>query len=242
MQGSNRYTYTLAVYQVHNDSGDITPAGRLRLVFPNLKPDLRSMHPRVECHSQWVFLPVFGIGVLVAHFADDRLDRKTILTYSGYDYEPQPTSVAVMSPNTVYVCDNRRVHIVDVRSDRTVSYLENTQGNLPCQVAVLGDTVLVSYIHGHTLAVYSHGGSLTPVRVISFPERLRELSAITSDGQLYFLMTDCKTKSVFVVDGSGNHPYKVNVESESRAMDCVVVNRQLWVGCLNGDIVIMSSQ
>ncbi len=239
-QGLNARTYTLAVYQVHNNSGDITLVDRL--VLTDLWPRyLFSEKPlfvclRVESHSQCVFLPIFGRGVLVAHLDGDRLARKKILTCTRV-----PRSVAVMSPNTVYACDNRRVHIVDVRSDRTVSYLEIPEGNLPDQVAVLGDTALVSYFDGPTVVVYRHG-SLTPVRVISLPERLRYLPAITSDGQRYFLMTDNKTKSVFVVDDSGNLCYKVNIESESTPMNCVVVNRQLWVRCRNGDIVIMSSQ
>ena len=237
-QGSNALTYTLAVYKVHNDSGDITLVDRLALTNLWLRymfsGDPLFLCLRVESHSQCVFLPIFGRGVLVVHLDGDRLARKKILTCV-----PWASGVAVISPSTVYVCDDRRVHIVDVRGDRTVSYLENPKGMLPQQVAVLCDTVLVNSIDVHTVALYLHG-SLTPVRVISFPTRLR--SAITTAGQRHFLITDYNTKLVFVIDDSGNLSCKVNIDSESRAVDCVVVNRQLWVGCRNGDIIIMSSQ
>ncbi len=42
-------------------------------------------------------------------------------------------------------------------------------------------------------------------------------------------------------DFNGHLRCRVQVNSDSKTCDCVVVDRELWVGCTNGDIVFMSS-
>ncbi len=46
---------------------------------------------------------------------------------------------------------------------------------------------------------------------------------------------------MFVMDTKGNVRHTVDIDTDSYAEDCVVVNGQLWAGCSNGDVVIMSA-
>ncbi len=238
---SGRARYSLAVYQVHRDSGDLTLLDRMELWTGGLSWSV-SMCPRVDRHIQRVFVPSADSGVTVAHLDNDRLVRGRTLTCVRV-----ARSVDVMSPDIVYVVDgsSRSVCVVDVRDDKIVSTLEKPEtvnNELPRSLAVLSDSVMVSYgASDHTLVVYSHA-SPTPVRVIPRPGRLQEVIAASTDWQSNFLLTEYKTKSVFVMDTSGNVHHTVNIDTDRWPRDCAVVNRQLWVGCLNGDIIIMSSE
>ena len=54
--------------------------------------------------------------------------------------------------------------------------------------------------------------------------------------------TDWKANFIFAMDFNGNLRHTVSIDNGYTPWDCAVVNRQLWVGCVRGDIVIMSSQ
>ncbi len=238
-----RYSYSLAVYRVHRDSGDITLLDRMELEVVDL---MWPMCPRVERHSGRVFVPCWDNGVAVArldHVDGDHGDRlvreRTLFCVRN------PCSVDGMSPDTVYVCNHisESVHVVDVRHDRITSTLEQPEtlrGELPWGLAVLGDSVMVSYSFG-TLVVYRHGNT-TPIKVIPISAQLKDVSTVSTDCHSNFLITDSITKSVLVMGDGGNVRHIVNMDTISRPRNCAVVNKQLWVGCLNGDIVIMSSQ
>ena len=226
----------LSVYHIQRDSGDITLLDSMQLGMAGAM--LPSTLPRVDHHSQRVFLPG-DRGVTVARLNGDRLVIERELTCVKC-----PISVGVMSPDTVYICDliSDSVSIVDVRDDSITSALNNPeemQHEQPHDVAVLGDSVIVNYYEG-PLVVY-HQGSPDPVRVVPQPVGLSPRS-ISTDRQRHFLITDWSTDTVFVVEVDGTLRHKININTFSKIVDCAVVNRQLWVGCQNGDIVIMSPQ
>ncbi len=234
----------LSVYRVQGDSEDITLLDRmtLRTGAYSWTP---SVCPRVDRHSRRVFVHCWDNGVSVAHLHGDRLVREKTLTCVRVT-----VSVDVMSPDTVYVSDgsSHSVRVVDVRDDRITSTLEKpdtVKGERPSSLAVLGDSVMVCYGRDLTLVIYRHGRP-APSKVIPQPGGLKSVFAVSTDWHSNFLVTDTltvkETNPVFVIDISGNVRHTVNIDSDSWPRDCAVVNRQLWVGCYNGDIVIMSSQ
>ncbi len=228
----------LTVYRVESDSGHTTRLDTLTGLSKVYKPS--PLCPRVDRHSRWVFIPSEESGVTVAHLDGDRLVRERTLTCVN-----DAVSVDVVSPNTIYVGDRRSlcVHVVDVTEDRITSTLEKpdtARGEGPYNLAVLGDRIMVGYGY-FTLIVYNDG-SPTPVRVIPRPTGLERMTAISIEGHSNFIVTDYKTRSVFVINKNGELCHTVGIDTDKGLRDCAVVNRQLWVGCMNGDIVIMSSQ
>ncbi len=233
---SGGHSYSLAVYFVQ--SGDITLLDRLELGTGYWWP----LSPRVDRHSRRVFVACGDSGVTVARLDGDRLVRERTLTCVR-----DAVSVDVMSADTAYVGDrdSHNVCVVDVRNDRITSTLEtpdSVKGKTPYSLAVLGDSVMVRYGYPNTtLVVYSHG-SHGLVRVIPNPGGLQFVSAVSTDCHSNFLVTDIRTESVFVMDASGNLRHSVNISAGSGPVDSAVVNRQLWAGCDNGNVVIMSSK
>ena len=248
---SGRDSLSLTVYRVQSDSGHITQLDTLTLLGTDYW--LESQCPRVDRHSRRVFVPCRGRGVTVALLDGDRLVVERTLTCVRV-----AVSVDVISSDAVYVGDrhSRSVHVVDVRNDCITSTLDKPDKvkDLPPRcLAVLGDSVMVVYGY-NTLAVYRHG-SPAPVRVILSHGGLREVSAVSTDCRSNFIVTDRNTRSVFIIDINGELHHTVNTDTDSdtdrdtdswtrdnRPWDCAVVNRHLWVGCVNGDIVIMSSE
>ncbi len=237
---SYRVSHSLAVYLVQRDSGEITLLDRLELTGWKFEVEV-SMCPRIDRHSRRVFIPCGLSGVTVAHLDGDRLVRERTLVCVR-----EAANVDIMSSDTVYVGDrdSRSVHVVDVRNDRITSTLakpDTVRDRWPSSLAVLGDSVIVSYgASGPSLVVYRHG-SPTPVRVI-IPTEEQSVGAVSTDWQHNILLTNREIESVFVTDISGRLCHTVNIATYSGPVDCAVVNRQLWVGCYYGDIVIMSSQ
>ncbi len=232
---SDRYNYKLAVYRVQSDSGHIT---RLDTLTGLGKGDW-SQCPRVDRHSRRVFIPCWDSGLTVARLDGDRLVRERTLPCVRY-----AVSVDFMSPDTLYVGDRAsgQVHVLDVRNDRPRSRLRKpfaAKDKRPYRLAVLGDSVMVGY--GNSILVVYRHGSPDPVRVMSYPGGLEEVTSVSTDFHSNFIVTDRGKKSVFVVDASGKLRHTLNIGTDSWTVDCAVVNRQLWLGCLDGDIVIMSS-
>ncbi len=235
---SVRYSLSLSVYRVQSDGGHITRLDTLTGLGMG-HWNMVSLCPRMDHHSHRVFVSCQHSGVTVARLDGDRLVRERTLTCVR-----NAISVGAMSPDNVYVgdYDNDSVHVVDIRDDRKTATLEKPAtlwGERPDSLAVLGDSVMVCYGYS-TLAMYRHG-SLAPVRVIA-PGGLERVTAISTDFQSNYIVTD-ETRSVFIIDNNGDLRYTANIpHTDSEPRDCAVVNRQLWVGCLTGDIVIISSQ
>ncbi len=195
--------------------------------------------PRVDRHSHRIFVPCEIGGVVVARMDEDKfVEEKTLTSVK------EAHNVDAVSPDIIYVCDwdTYSVKVVDVTRDvitATLEKPEEAEGKRPVRLAVLGDSIMVTY-DGLILTVYRHG-IVAPVKVIRPPEGLKLVSAMSTDGMGHFLLTDFKTKSVFAFDFNGHLRCRVHVNNDSKTCDCVVVVRELWVGCTNGDIVFMSS-
>ena len=236
---SGRYSCSLTVHTVQSDSGHITRLDSLTGLGESHWP--LYMHPRVDRYSRRVFVPCRDSGVIVARLDGDRLVRERTLTCVRY-----ANSVDVMSPDTVYVGDSDNVHVVSITDNRIISTLDKpdtVRGEGPNSFSVLGDSVMVGYgISDPTLVLYRHG-SPAPVRVIPRPGGLDNVTAVSTDCRSNYVLTDYKTRSMLIIDAGGNLQHTVNIpDTDSGPVDCAVVNRQLWMGCQNGDIVILSSQ
>ncbi len=243
---SGRYSINLTVHSVQSDSGHITRLDTLTVLDERVW--LLSLCPRVDHHSRRVFIPC-PYSVTVTRLDDNRLVRERGLTCVR-----DPISMDIMSPDTLYVGDggSDNVYVVNITTDRKISTLQKpdtvrarVRGKEPGSLAVLGDSIMVGYGNS-TLVVYRHG-SPAPVRVIPRPGGLDHVRTVSTDCRSNYIVTDTRTISVFIIDSNGDLKHTVNIPDTSkytngRLEDCAVVNRQLWVGCSNGDIVIMSSQ
>ncbi len=201
--------------------------------------------PRVDRCNHRIFIPCDVSGVVIARLEGDRLvTEKTLLCVE------KPLDVDVISPDTAYVCDGDTytVKVVDVTRDvitATLKKPEEVNNAIPMRLAVLGDRIMVMYMYGGPiLAIYQCPyDSLDPIQVIPSPEDLNSVSAISTEARgHHFLLTDCKSRYMFVVDVKGNLLDTVNIEVDRYPCDCAVVGRQLWVGCSSGDIVFISSR
>ncbi len=228
----DRVLTEMCVYNVEPDSTKIT-----KLFSKRFLEVLSNMTPSIEQHSQRVFFPYpyfAGTGVISADPSTwrgwDLVEEKPLRCVNAFN-------VAPIAPDTAYMCDSNGIHVVDVIHD-TIKATLDTPSDLvdkrPRGVAVLGNNVMVSY--GDTLAIYSHGSN-DPNKVVRSPG---PVSSISTDRHHYFLLTHSGKNTVSVVNVEGNLCHTVNIDSDRKIVDCTVVNRQLWVGCDNGAIIIMS--
>ncbi len=159
--------------------------------------------------------------------------------------------LAVISADTLYVYDrhDKTVCLVDLNQDRVTARLHVPYGlSIPgqIQIAVLGDTILASY--GSNLVIYRHGIP-TPVKLVPTPYGLWA-AFISTDNHSAFLVFSWSSSDVRVMDISGKLIHTIPVPEgrhpihgdRSGVRACTVVGRQLWVACINGDMVVMSSQ
>ncbi len=153
--------------------------------------------------------------------------------------------MGVMSRHTLCVCDmdSRSVSVVRVTDDTVTARLskpEEVRDEGPDNTAVLGDSVLVEY-GGYNLVVYENGVP-SPGTMVTWPAGLQSVLGMSSDGVSRFLVCDVDSKAVWTLDVSGKLCDKINVDTDSRVQDCTVVDGKLWVGCWNGDIIVLSPQ
>ncbi len=222
----------LAVYSV-SDQHTVTLLDTL-----DLEGD--AYHPRVDRQSGRVYIPCESRGVCVVRYDGSKLVPVTTLRCVGDAY-----SLAVVSTDTLYVSDysSDTVCLVDVTQDRVTHRLQPPQevsGVTPDSLAVLGDTVLMVY-YSKNLVIYRHGVP-TPGKVIPRPQGLKNVHGLTTDHHSSFLLCDQLSRSVHVLDVSGNLTHTIPIPGHSTPLYCTVVGGQLWVGCENGDIIVMSSQ
>ncbi len=252
----------LAVYQLNSVSGSLILMDSMEVernqpslfLVVILGGHFRS--PSIDRHSHRVFLPVRD-GVLVARLEGDKLVKERIL-HSGNDVY----DLVVIPLHTLYVSDwhSGAVSIIDGIHDTVTATLKTPvltrPGMIPYHLAVQGDNVVVFYgedmiaalksksvISGYfSVVVYRHG-SLTPIRILHSPDSPAEVLLpylFTADSEGHVLLI--KKKSVIVINTNVCRiSQEINVNTDSAISGCTVVNRQLWVGCKNGDIVIMSS-
>ncbi len=235
----------LQVYSV-NDQDTITLLDTLHM------PDLLDT-PRVDRQSGRIYIACYGDGVFVVKY-----DGSKLLIVTTLRCVKDVTSLAVVSPDTLYVCDenSKTICLVDVIKDRVIQRLQK-----PLEVhqyidtcsAFLGDTLLVchklcsmtkspskSSSFSTPLVIYRHGAS-TPGKVISPPKGVSWVGGPTTDNHSNFLLIGGHPLSVYVLDISGGLIHTIPIFAGSRLIDCTVVGEKLWVGCENGEIIVMSS-
>ena len=223
------YRRRLAVYSV-TDQDTVTLLDTLEL-----EGDARS--PRVDHQSGRIYIPCRYNGVCVVRYDGSKLVPATTLRCQGI-----ADSLAVVSTDTLYVRNSNTVCLVDVIQDRVTARLQPPRevgDKWSSNMAVLGDTVLVAY--DDTLVIYRHGIP-TADKLIPRPQGLRTVNALPTDHHSSFLVCDQDSRSVYVLDVTGNHTHTIPIPGDMKVHDCTVVEGQLWVGGNTRDIIVMSSQ
>ncbi len=200
-----------------------------------------SWYPRVDGHSQQVYIPR-GVshGVSVVSWEDNQLTPQPALECVGC------YSVGVMSPDTLCVCDSDSgsISLVSVKDDTVTATLEKPVGlrdMKPHRIAVLHDRLLVRYgSEGHNLVLYENG--ISPGTTAPWPTGMHSVCSMSSDGVSRFLICDRDFNAVYTLDVTRRLVDKINIDTDSEIEDCAVVDGELWVGCVSGDIVVMSPQ
>ncbi len=195
----------------------------------------------MDSHNQQVYIPRDeDRGALVFSWGDNRLTPQPTLECVG-----KCGSVGVMSPHALYVCDrdSGSGSVVSVTNDTVTAKLskpEELRDKKPDETAVLGNSVLVEY-ESDNLVVYENG-VFSPCTMVPRPAGLQSVWGMSSDGVSRFLIYDRRSNAVFTLDDSGKLCDQINIDTDSGVFDCAVGGGNLWVGCGNGDIVVLSPQ
>ena len=197
--------------------------------------------PRVDRQSGNVYIACDTHGVYVVKYVDSKLVAVRRLTCVA-----RPSSLAVVSPDTLYVCDrdSATICLVDVSHNRVTARLQNEfeDRENPRLVAFLGDTVFAQC--SDNLAIYRHGVP-APRKVIPGQTRGQGwVVGLNIDHHSSCLLVTHYPDDVYVMDLTGNlaHTIRVPIDMDSQPVDCTVVGEQLWVGYPGGEIIVMSSQ
>ena len=196
-------------------------------------------YPRADDYTQQIYIPIgYEGGVLVVSWKDNSLTIQRILKCVGVCW-----SVAVLSPHELCACDQTKGHVIVVRvtDDSVTGKLEKpaqVEGAGPVAIAVLKSTILVRY--GAHLVVYENGVS-SPGTMVTFPKVLSPLSGMSSDGVSTFFFCN-HGKNVSILDAKGKLCDNIDIDTDSRVFDCTVGDGKLWVGCTNGEILVMSPE
>ncbi len=225
--------YTLQVYSV-NDQHTITLLGTWHM-------PVGLGQPRVDHQSGRVYIPRYADGVLVVKY-----DGSKLLIVSTLRCVRDVSSLAIVSPDTLYVFDNndQTVCLVDVIHDRVTWRLQKPRSRYfrKWKVAFLGETLIVGHRYGDSLVKYRHGAS-TPGKVINSRQRMCWVGVLTTDNHSSFLLIGGVSSiyHVYVLDISGDLTHTIPIVTDSEPVDCTVVGKKLWVVCDNGGIIVMSS-
>ena len=227
-------SYRLCMYQV---------TGEVLTLLDSVGVD-NGRHPRVDGHSQQVYIPRGDShGVSVVSWGDTKLTSQPTLRCVG-----ESQSIAVRSPHRLYACDLSHdcVSVVRVTDDTVKDKLRKPwklRDKKPSITAVIGNRILVTYqLFGNSkLVVYENGASGLGTTV-TWPAGLQSVRSMSSDGVSRFLVCDGVSKAIFILDVRGKLSGKININTEGVIWDCTAEDGKLWVGCKNGDIVFMSSR
>ncbi len=197
--------------------------------------------PRVDHLSGQVYIPCDD-DVCVVRYDGGKLTRVRSLRCVR-----NPRHLAVVSTDALYVCDvpEKSVCLVDVNQDRVTARLDAPReiNSYPYGVAIVGDTILVSFrdlSSESRLVIYRHGIP-TPGKLVLQPPGLTYLGSLSTDNHISFLVADQRSK-VYVLDLSGKVIHTIGLPEHSEPRDCTVIGGQLWVGCREGHIMVMSPQ
>ncbi len=233
--------YSLCMYQVNGERLTLLDTAGNRFSRSSWTLE-KGFYPRVDGNSQTVFY-VTGApyrNVSVVSWKDNQLTPEGTLKCVGECY-----SVGVISPHTLCVCDKASgsVSVVDVTDDTVTASLSKPQkvrDKKPDWTAVLGDSVVVGY-EGDNLVVYENGVS-SPGTMVTWPAGLQYARGVSSDAVSRFLVCDSNSNALLRLDARGKLCDKINNDTYRNVQDCTVVDGKIWVGCDDGDIVVLSPQ
>ncbi len=203
------------------------------------------LFPRVNDHTRQVYV-VSGVGQGISVFSweDNRLTPQPSLTCVG-----KCCSVGVLGPQLLCVCEqgSGKVNIIRATDDTVTDTLRKPTevgDKGPVLTAVLGKAILVRYsdIRESRLVIYENGVTSNGTTVTIPERRMMQVGGMSSDGVSRFLVCDPENKAVLIRDVSGTLCDNINIDTDSVVGDCTVGDGKLWVGCCNGDIVVMSPQ
>ena len=226
------YKYILVVYSVTSHDS-VTPLDTLDLEGDPSKLD-------IDHQSGKIYIPCGDHGICVVRYDGSKLVPVTTLRCVE-----RPNRLAVVSANTLYVGEwkSNRISLVDVNQDRITARLRpprRVKADMPHSIAVVGNTVLL--LCGDGIMVIYQYGVTTPGKVLPRPEGLLDVWGLTTDHNSSFLVPGGRSHSVYVLDIRGNLTHTIPIPGQSWPWSCTVVEGQLWVGCLTGEILVMSSQ
>ena len=231
----------LAVYSV-SEQDSITLLDTLELEV--------EMYPltclSVDRQSGRVYIPCGPHGVRVVRYDGSKLVPLTTLRCVK-----NATDLAVVSADTLYVCVWDCVCLVDITQDRVTDKLQAPEkygvGYSPCQIALLGDTLLVMYSFDSFfyLAISRHCVPMPGKMLPRQPELFADMcTMLTTDHHSNFLLPHHKsddTNAVYVFDINGNLTHTIPIPGDREPYSCTVVGGQLWIAC-GTEIIVMSSQ
>ncbi len=205
--------------------------------------------PSVDNSSHWVYVPCGKFGVRIFRYhADCLLQAREPLICVG-----DARSIAVNAPDTVFVSDFKTdsVCLVSVSTDTVIRRLERPAGveGHPFPISLLGQTVLVCY--DECLVTY-HSDSPTPghkqvlqVQPVGIAADTLSSSFICVDilGSMYVYVSDdknCLWHLIRKAEPQPNEFEKYSVYDRLyTTISCAVVQSQLLLGKMNGDIIVL---
>ncbi len=244
-------SYSLTAYSLRGEKPNLAPIDTLSLGC-RMSTSRGAWWPRLDPQEHLVYVPCEHHGVLVIKWTGEKMVKTGDLKCVA-----SAVAVAVVSRHFLYVADETRstVCLVDTKADRITSRLEfpETLGGLArYRLAILGDTLLVGCEDINfpnrkrrsrnltNLVMYKHGTS-SPVKLFQ-PEGLRHLEGLSTDNHSKFLLTDRLANAVFVMGARGDvcqiHGLHL---SDLVPIDSFVRDGQLFVGCENGSVFVMSN-
>ena len=231
----------LAVYSV-SEQDSITLLDTLELEVD----EYQFICPSFDRQSGRVYIPCGRHGIRVVRYDGSKLVPVTTLRCMEY-----ATGLAVVSADTLYICDGYTVCLVDVTQDRVTDKLQAPEkygvGYSPCQIALLGDTLLVMYSFDSFfyLAISRHCVPM-PGKMLRRQPKLSGdwYTVLTTDHHSNFLLPNQGSDDsnvVYVFDINGNLTHTIPIPEDKDPTSCTVVRGQLWIAC-GTEIIVMSSQ
>ncbi len=114
------------------------------------------------------------------------------------------------------------------------------RGVIPTDVSVMQETVLVCF-NSNNLVLYGNG-DWAPDQVLHISEELEKVCCVGTDSHSSFLVTDCDSKSVFVLDERGKLRHRIRAFRDGELVGCALIYKQFWLGYGGQTIDIMTLQ
>ncbi len=209
------------------------PRGNRRATASSINPD------RAFDKLQWVAQSaqssnMHPVDVVERRYVDEAKEEGNIETVYG-----------VMQGGDTGECESDSIIVASLAKGDTGprSFYSSDSRLQTGHLALLGETVLVSWDVGGTIKLYLYQRRNSAYsKAIPSPTGLESVSSMTTDNHSRFLICDRSSRRVYVLDHGGHLTNVIPVPGGKEPQDCAVVEGQLWVGCSSGDIMVLSSE